>query len=291
MKKLDQYSDKELYAICKKWGGEALEARRRFAGLLPEVYKRRLYEKKGFSCIYEFAARLAGMSRDQVDVVLRLEQRFSDKPVLREALIEGKVSANKLAWVVSMATVENQNDIVEKAEVLSKASLDIFVKEFKNENVLQKPLIEHGSLPGQTLELADDVENELLELQEKGIDINEIIRTALSQRKAAIEQEKEFLANEVRTDAEERAVIGMPGKRHVPAKIRQLIIKEYGTKCAAPACRKQAAQIHHEAHWAASQRHDPATMKPLCKAHHEIAHADDPKIQRYRVAALAAEAP
>jgi len=102
----EKLSDKELYAICKKCGAAALEARRKFAGLLPEVYTRELKErekgrswlkKRGFFSVYEFAAKLAGMSRDQVDLVLRLEKRFADKPILRDALVSGDVSANKLA--------------------------------------------------------------------------------------------------------------------------------------------------------------------------------------------------
>lgn len=39
-------SDKELYALCKKYGENALQWRRKFIGLLPEVNRRRLYEKK-----------------------------------------------------------------------------------------------------------------------------------------------------------------------------------------------------------------------------------------------------
>ena len=72
-------TDKELYKLCKKFGKRTLEARRKFAGLLPEVLKRHLYEKKGFSSIYEFAAKLAGMSHEQVNLVLRLERKFEDK--------------------------------------------------------------------------------------------------------------------------------------------------------------------------------------------------------------------
>jgi len=82
MKNYSSMSDKELYALAKRFGEEALAARRKFAGLLPEVARRRLYEKKGYSCLYEFAAKLAGMSREQVDTIIRLERKFEDKPAL-----------------------------------------------------------------------------------------------------------------------------------------------------------------------------------------------------------------
>ena len=125
-------SDKNLYKLCKKWGAEALHARRKFAGLLPEVFKRRLFERRGFSSIYEFAAKLAGMSRDQVDLVLRLERNFTNKPVLREALIEGKISANKLVRIAAIATTKNQSSLFEAASKLSKQAIDVFVKEYNS---------------------------------------------------------------------------------------------------------------------------------------------------------------
>lgn len=118
-------SDKNLYKLCKRWGAEALHARRKFAGLLPEVNKRRLYEKKGYDSIYEFAAKLAGMSRDQVDVVLRLEKRFEDKPLLHAALTDGRISANKLARVVSIATADNEKVIAQKIETLSQKAVEV----------------------------------------------------------------------------------------------------------------------------------------------------------------------
>ena len=65
-------TDPELYALCKKWGTEALAARRKFIGLLPEVYARQLYERRKFRSIYHFAAALGGVGRRLVDDVLRL---------------------------------------------------------------------------------------------------------------------------------------------------------------------------------------------------------------------------
>ena len=56
-------SDRELYKLCKEYGTAARIWRRRFAGLLPEVLERRLYKKKGYTSLYEFAGKLAGMSK------------------------------------------------------------------------------------------------------------------------------------------------------------------------------------------------------------------------------------
>jgi hypothetical protein len=200
------YTDKQIYRLCQEYGAAALAARRKFAGLLPEVDKRRLYERRGYGSIYHFAAQLAGMSHEQVDVVLRLERRLGDKPILHRALTEGQISVNKLACVVSIATVENHGQLAEKIATLSQAAVEVFVRDYKNENGLRQPTDGSKSLRaqtglgggggGQALKLDADVEGQLLELQAKGIDINVFLRGALERREREIAEEKDKLAME-----------------------------------------------------------------------------------------------
>jgi len=282
MNNLQNLSDKELYSICKKWGAAALNARRKFAGLLPEVYGRELKErekgrswlqKRGFSCVHEFAAKLSGMSRDQVDLVLRLEKRFEDKLILRGALVSGEISANKLARVVSIATAENQQDILEKVENLSNRALEVFVKDFKNQNGLGKPRNEQESLHVQTLELDEDVKKELIEMKKKGIDVNQILREFLRDRKENLEQKKSEVAEKQMRDRDDRAIIGMPANRYVPVEVRRVVTLEFGNRCCVPGCAKPAENLHHEKGFAKDQCHDPRYLKPMCKGHHELAHA------------------
>src|SRR3989338_10710595 len=101
-------SDEKLFELCQKFGSQALLWRRKFIGLLPEVYKRRLYKKKGFSSIFEFAAKLAGLSEEQVSRALNIHKKFEKTPALQRIFEDGEVSINKLARVVSVATQENQ---------------------------------------------------------------------------------------------------------------------------------------------------------------------------------------
>ncbi|MBI4994924.1 hypothetical protein HZC21_04765, partial [Candidatus Peregrinibacteria bacterium] len=97
-------TDEKLYELCKKYGMAARLWRQKFIGLLPEVNRRRLYERKGFSSIFEFAAKLCGLSKEQVYLTLNLEKRFEDKPVLKRMLENGEASINKLTRIVSIAT-------------------------------------------------------------------------------------------------------------------------------------------------------------------------------------------
>jgi len=291
MNNFQNLSDKELYTICKKWGAAALDARRKFAGLLPEVSRREVVErekgkswlkKRGFSCVYEFAAKLAGMSRDQVDLVLRLEKRFVEKPVLRAVLVGGEVSANKLARVVSIVTSENQQDILGKVEALSSRALEVFVKDFKNQNRPKastngEAKIGAASLHVQTfkldLELDEDVKKELIEMKKKGTDVNQVLRVFLRERKEKLEQEKSEVAEKQMREREDRAIIGMPANRYIPVEVRRVVINEFGNRCCVPGCEKVAENLHHENGFAIDQSHNPRYLKPMCKGHHELAHA------------------
>ena len=293
-------SDKNLYELCKKYGASALLWRRKFIGLLPEVNRRRLYEKKGFQSIFEFAAKLCGLSAEQVRLALNLEKRFEDKPVLKKMLENGEASINKLTRVVSIATPENEEELAETIKLLSKNALETLVRDekiaaaaeasaatgstmmgaAKNKNTFQKPFFDNKDLPGQTVEalkfqLADDITEELNELHAKGIDVNELLRAMLKRRKEEIAEEKENLAAASR-----------PTKsRYIPVKIKRILRKEYGKKCSMPTCPKTAATIHHTQRFGLSQNHDPRFLAPLCEDHHAIAHSIDLKYQRVRAVA------
>jgi hypothetical protein len=181
-------TDEKLLELCEKYGASALLWRRKFTGLLPEVSRRRLYERKGFSSIFEFAFKLCGLSADQVSLALNLEKRFEKMPVLKKMLEDGEVSINKLTRIASIATVENQEELAEKVKILPKSALEVFVRDEKfamgnfsndkcensdglfgeknntsaanlfseneNRNGLSKPPFDDKSLPGQTLEIA-----------------------------------------------------------------------------------------------------------------------------------------
>ena len=283
-------SDKELYRKCIMYGRQALKARRKFIGLLPEVFKRKLYTKKGFDSVYEFAARLAGISHDQVNKILQLERKYQDKPILHSALEEGNISVNKLVRIASISTHTNQSELVKKAETLSSRALEVYVRDVKDKEVngFKTPLFEPDSVHVHCLKLDEDIESELAELQEKGIDVNAFLRKCLDQRKQQIEEQKEQLSKEVEAERIEKEVIGMPTSRYIPAKIKKIIAEEHGSRCsrivAGNPCKNPAEHLHHTKRFSQSQKHDPQFLKPLCKAHHELEHADDKKYRQYKFA-------
>jgi hypothetical protein len=72
----EKLTDSELYKKCQEYGLNAKQWLRKFAGLLPEVLRRRLHKRRGYTSIHEFAAKLAGMSEGTVNRILRLAGRF-----------------------------------------------------------------------------------------------------------------------------------------------------------------------------------------------------------------------
>lgn len=275
-----QITDEKLYQLCKHYGQQARFWRQKFIGLLPEVNRRCLYEKKGFASIFEFAAKLAGLSQDQVRLTLNLEKRFSDKPNLKSLLAKGEASLNKLTRVVSIATVENEEELAEKVKLLPQKALETLARDerfglqesFKGEcrNGLSKPLFQAQSLRARTLnfELSREVIEELNELYAQGKDVNKLLAKLLQERREKIEEQKEELSEEARH----------LHSRTIPAKVRVFLKEEYGDKCSIKTCFRQATETHHGQRFSLVSTHDPKYLAPLCHEHHQIAHSIDQKV-------------
>jgi hypothetical protein len=233
-------SDQKLYHLCRQYGSRALLWRRKFIGLLPEVNRREIaaraqgkswLEAKGFGSIFEFAARLAGVSEEQVRRALNLEQRFSDKPELHNALIEGKISINKLIHIAPITTTENAQYFVEQAQLLSTRALQTLARDEKllclsvdvninpQQNILhassgaaadgrasgadtQQLLLSSGQ-PNTATPLTTTIEvkvataNRLNLLQSKGFDLDHLINEMLDQRERQLAEEKTQIAEEI----------------------------------------------------------------------------------------------
>jgi hypothetical protein len=220
-------------------------------------------------------------------------------------LENGEASINKMDRVISIATPENEAELAEKIKVLPKSALATLVRDIKADG-LNKPQIQaklmpgHASkntirqtqLAGQTLaqlqtytslnfEIDEDVAKEFNELNSKGIDVNELLRKMLKNRREEIADEKEWLAykyEDTRLSDFTQENTGKPMvSRYIPVEIKEILHDEYGDKCSINTCLKPSTQIHHTQRYSLSQNHDPNYLAPLCKDHHVIAHSIDVK--------------
>lgn len=243
--------------------------------MLPEAYERKLHEKKGFGSIFEYAAKLCGLSQRQVREILKLEEKFREAPALHHLLVSGEVSGNKLARVASIAALANEEELAEKVKILSNRAVETMVKDFKTENGLNKPQNEAELTHVREFKLSEKVQTKLLELQEKGLDANQILLELLENREKDIQTEKEQIAQDLE-DA---------NSAYIQVKVKKILKKEHGAICAVPDCKKPSEHLHHTGRFSLTKRHDPRFLAPLCRAHHELAHAVDQKVMAKRLEA------
>ncbi len=266
-------SDNELLARCVYYGEEARKWRNKFLGLLPEVARRELYGKKGFESIFHFAFVVGGVSGKQVIRVLRLHERFRDTPTLQVLLESGEVGVHKMERIASIAEPKNQEFLANQVQMLSKQALDTLVRDEKR-FIPDSPYVRKIELPHQFI-LAKDIEEELEELHNRGIDVNDELRLFLTQRREHIDNEKVRLGEL----ADEQ--LSVPG-RYISVAIRNILKEEYGNKCSINGCNKPSNDIHHLQRFGYVRRHDPRLMAPLCREHHQIAHSIDVKVQEIK---------
>jgi len=130
------FTDKELYELCNEYGRNAKLWMRKFAVLLPEVFKRNLYRKKGFYTIHEFAAKIAGMNYSTTEQILSLDRCLEEKPALR-GLIE-IYGWSKIRVVASTATPKTDKFWAEKVKELTKGALELYVRDLKIQEKKEK---------------------------------------------------------------------------------------------------------------------------------------------------------
>lgn len=304
-------TDQLLYENFLNFGRQALAARNKCIGLLPEIHRRNIHQQKGFHSIYEFAAKLAGLSHEQVNRALNLERRFADKPALHLAFTSGEIGLNKLVKVVSIATIENQNELVDLAKKLSVRALETLVRDEKitkvslakhvhvntqfaiaaieSQTKVSAQAVQQGIIKSSTstalLNLDHEVTSELLALQQKGLDINQLLKEFLQSRRDKIAAEKTELSTEqthkakLRQEFASRGIGPLPKpNRYIPTKIRQILTAEHGNRCSIPTCQKPSQHLHHTQRFSLAHSHDPHYIAPLCREHHQIAHAIDEKV-------------
>lgn len=134
---------------------------------------------------------------------------------------------------------------------------------------------------GSRVEISDETKTKLHKLQQKRINLDELLQEFFEKREQEITQEKEQISEEIQAQQGLAHTNGEPkSSRYIPAKIRNIIKEEYGTKCSIPSCNKPAEVIHHTQRFALTRTHDPNYLAPLCQDHHKIAHSIDVKFQQ-----------
>lgn len=243
-------AEQTIHQQFSDYGRSAREWMRKCVLLLPEIERRQIWRKKRCSSIYEYAAKLAGMSRSTVEEALRVLKKIEDKPALLE-LVKDK-GLQRVRPVASIATLETESFWAEKARTMSKNALETYVHDYRLENL---PREENRSVKLQ-MELEPELAMKLEKLKGLGT-WSELMKKLV--------------------DGVQKAEVAMPEpvyteSRHIPAAIKRHMTECNGGLCAAPYCTRPATSFHHTQRWALEKVHDPARLQPLCTAHERLAH-------------------
>ena len=104
---VDQKIPGDLHKEFVKLGRERNKITYKLLSLLREIDELKIYEKKGYANIYEYAARIAGLSPGVVTKTLKVEEKVKDLPYLKEKI--KTCGINKVGIVAGLATKENSS--------------------------------------------------------------------------------------------------------------------------------------------------------------------------------------
>lgn len=271
--------ERKIHNQFAHYGRNAREWLRKCALLLPHIERRQIWKKKGFFSIYEYAAKLAGMSRSSVDEALRVLKKIEDKPELKKVV--ELFGVQRVRPVASIATVETAEFWAEKAMSMSKNALETYVHDFQErffprEEITDK--LSANEVPGNTIgaedtyfadgaspknfghvsmQLEPEILQKLLKLKGEG-EWNSLMKKIIQEREEVLEQVK---PKPVKTDS-----------RHIPEKIKRHVLAKTNGQCAFPACVRPHTSLHHTQRFKLEKVHDPDRLVPLCTEHERIAH-------------------
>lgn len=261
---IQKLNDRDLYQYCQDVGKNARMWKNRFIALLPEVARRELYKKK-FHSIYEFAAKVGGISNNVVNEVIRVDRKLEDKPVLKAMI--SKVGLHKVRIAAGIATKENQKDLAEKVQKMSKKALEMFTQNSrKSELNEQDSLRSHPGMKITTLsfQVSEETDFKLRKIKQK---YEKKIGEKLSWEKIL-----KILIEKDEEKPKRRNKVKKPSKvtHQINAAKKHELEDEYNGQCAFPSCNNPSEENHHPERYSRNKSHE--NVKPLCKTHHELAH-------------------
>lgn len=288
----EKLTDSELYKLAQEYGLRAKQWMRKFEGLLPEIYRRKLYKRRGFASIHEFSAKLAGMSHEKVDKILRLSNQLEDKPALKALLESGTASYCKIEKVAYVATPETEEAWAEKVLTVPQPALELCVQEARKNN-REEVTLQSNFIPEKvtdefstiSFKIGTELEYELRLLKQKlekeqgeTLGFAEVLQELLKAYKSNQGQKPapkriiQLCPNCIKEKANESAQ-WTETKRPIPMAVQHLVTARQNDKCAFPNCKKPPEIFHHTLRFALSKTHNPDYIVHLCTPHERLAHA------------------
>lgn len=293
--------DKTIHDQFSAYGRNAKEWMNKCILLLPQVEKNQIWAKKGFSNIYEYARKLAGMSRNKVNESLRILGKTENLPAIRKMIEQKGIFAVKP--VVNIVTSETEEFWAKRVSEMNKNTLETFVRDYRKEHeyadggfrligagTIGRPGAGHPaekglnkpnnfqecsgifSITDSKINISIKVEPEVLAALKKikgDNDWNFIMKKMLKSYQKEIEAEQRQFQAEL---MQEKPAAVKTNNHAVTATIKKYIIKRSKGICEHQNCKKPGVNIHHTEPFALRKVHDPDKLVHLCEEHHQIIH-------------------
>ncbi|MFA5821122.1 MAG: hypothetical protein WC873_03430 [Candidatus Gracilibacteria bacterium] len=241
--------------------------------LLPKIYQAKIYEAKGYTTIYEYAGKLAGLSRPVVEKALKLEEKLKDKPHLQRAVETQGI--HKVAILANLATPQNEAMFADKIENMSKPALQQLSKDLRGKEE-----------PAMKIELDTEMQFLFLSLKKeigKELSNKEALRRILKKMAST----SQMMAKPLGSHPQAKNTKKIPGEqarnkrsewsanctkttRYIPAVQKRLALSTTNGRCSQQNCHRPAEIFHHQIPFSQNRNH--ASITALCKIHHEFAH-------------------
>lgn len=274
-------NSQNLHQEFVRLGSQRHKLTKELCALLPQICEKEIYKKEGYVTIYEYAGKIAGLSKSVVQKVLQTEKHLKGKPHLQAAVKSHGI--HKVALVARLATPETDRFFADKTGNMSKGSLFEFAREIrgKQENdKLDMNLFNCSAIqPKINLELDEEMQFLFLKLKNKlgkNLSNKEVMRQIL---KKLAEQEfnrktrgqialkvKNFPGKKIANTKKHGKITG----RYINVRKKQEVLTRSGEKCEYPGCSNPIEVFHHTERFAVKKNHD--SVKALCRKHHEFAH-------------------
>lgn len=132
MKKLTE-KERTIHAQFQQYGRNAREWLRKCQQMLPLIDEYKIWDKRGYSSIYEYAYKLAGMNQDQVRESLRIMRHISNRPALQR-VVDAK-GLNAVRPVLTLVAHGDSEEFwAEKAMEMSQQTLVTYVREWRKQH-------------------------------------------------------------------------------------------------------------------------------------------------------------
>lgn len=267
-----------LHKEFVRLGRERNKITYKLLALLPKIYESQVFEQEGYANIYDYAAKIAGLSPGVVKKVLKIENKLKGMPHLQKTVETQGI--HKVGIVAGLATKENEEELADKVENMSKAALQEYSKENRG-NVTVKWQVEldkemmHMFLKLKK-QLGKNLNNKeclrkILECMLNGSADQEKVNHLKQEEDQGQEKDNPKRKQKLSPNPSPRQFI-IPGEkvngitRYIPVKVK----RQLGDKCTYPCCHRPAEVIHHPQRFSEEANHN--NLKSLCKLHHEFAH-------------------